>query len=247
MSQTIEFTLDGRAATLIVPERPAPGNPWVWRTEFLYAFNQADLALLARGFHIAYYCVSNEYGSPAAIAAFHRFHDYLTETYRLSPRAALFGFSRGGLYACNYAIAYPADCTCLYLDAPVLDLKSWPAGLGLGCGSPAEWEDCKARVFSLRTVADVLAFRGAPIDRLPELIATRLPVLLVAGGADKTVPYEENGACLVAAYRAAGAPVTVIVKPECDHHPHSLADPAPIVAFVEAATFGKKENIGQKI
>ena len=31
-----------------------------------------------------------------------------------------------------------------------------------------------------------------------------------------------------------GIAITSIVKPECKHHPHSLADVAPIVSFVES-------------
>lgn len=235
MPSTIEFSFEGHAATLICPDSPAAGRPWVWRTEFLYAFNMADRALLDRGWHIAYCSVSNEYGEAGAIAVFKRFHDHLVEAHALAARAALFGFSRGGLYACNYARRYPQDVCCLYLDAPVLDLLSWPGGLGLGCGSPQEWADCKTRVLQIETVEGLLAYTGHPIAHLCELISTRLPVILVAGLADGTVPYIENGARMVDAYRAAGAPITVIEKEGCDHHPHSLDDPTPIVEFVQQA------------
>ena len=233
MPKTIDFKFEDHDAVVIVPDTPARGKPYVWRTEFLYAFNQADMALLSRGYHVVYCSVSDEYGSPRSIAVFKRFHDFLVNEYGLSKKASLFGFSRGGLYACNYALAYPDDVACLYLDAPVLDLKSWPAGLGLGCGSPDEWEDCKKRVLGISTVAEVLAYKGAPVDHLDGLIATGLPVILVAGDSDATVPFAENGALMQAAYEKAGAPITVIVKPGCDHHPHSLEDPAPIVGFVE--------------
>ncbi len=232
MPQTIEFQFEGHDCTVIVPDQPAKGSPYVWRTEFLYAFNQVDMALLARGYHVVYCSVSDEYGSPRSIAVFKRFRDFITEKYALSKKASLFGFSRGGLYACNYALAYPDDVACLYLDAPVLDLKSWPAGLGLGCGSPDEWEDCKKRVLGLSTVQDVLHYKGAPIDNLDALIATKIPVILVAGDSDAVVPFVENGAVMQAAYEKAGAPITVIVKPGCDHHPHSLEDPTPVVEFV---------------
>lgn len=235
MPNTLQFDFEGHRATLIVPDTPAASKPYVWRTEFLGAFDHADRALLARGYHIAYCAVQNEYGSPYAMGEFKRFHDHLTAAYGLSPRAALFGFSRGGLYAVNYALAHPGDVACLYLDAPVLDLKSWPAGLGMGDGAAAEWADCKARVMRAETVEEILAWPHNPIDHVGELIATHLPVLLVAGGADTVVPYAENGARLVAAYHAAGAGISVIMKPDCGHHPHSLEDPAPIVEFVEGA------------
>ena len=48
-NRKIEFSLNGRDAVLICPDQPAPGMPWVWRAEFLGAFDYADRALLARG------------------------------------------------------------------------------------------------------------------------------------------------------------------------------------------------------
>ena len=32
--------------------------------------------------------------------------------------------------------------------------------------------------------------------------------------------------------KALGGEIVVIAKPNCDHHPHSLTDPTPIVEFV---------------
>lgn len=235
MSHSIAMDMDGHPAELICPDQPAPGLPFVFRTAFFHAFDDADRALLARGFHLAYCDRPDEYGRPQAIAAYHRFHRRLCAEYGLSPRAALFGFSRGGLYAVNYALAHPDAVACLYLDAPVLDLRSWPAGLGCGCGSPDEWEDCKTRILEARTVEEIEAWPHNPVGHLDALAALHLPLLLIAGDADRTVPYAENGARLAAAYRRAGAPLTEILKPGCDHHPHSLPDVGPIVEFVEAA------------
>lgn len=45
-NRRIEFSLNGRDAVLICPDQPAPGMPWVWRAEFLGAFDYADRALL---------------------------------------------------------------------------------------------------------------------------------------------------------------------------------------------------------
>lgn len=229
------FTLAGHRCELIAPEVAAEGRPFVFRTAFFHAFDTADRALLARGFHLAYCDFPDEYGSPAAVEVYHEFHTHLSTVFGLSPRAALFGFSRGGLYAINYALAYPEAVACLYLDAPVVDLLSWPAGLGRGCGSPSEWEDCKRRVMQAETPEAILAYPHNPVNLLARLAALALPTLVVAGDSDGTVPYEENGARLVAAYRACGSEILEILKPGCDHHPHSLTDPAPILSFVEDA------------
>lgn len=45
----------------------------------------------------------------------------------------------------------------------------------------------------------------------------------------KTEPFSQHAA------RAAGETVETILKPDCDHHPHSLSDPSPIVRFAEDA------------
>ena len=72
------------------------------------------------------------------------------------------------------------------------------------------------------------------LDRIDELVHTGIPVLLVAGEADDVVPYAENGAVMAAKMAAAGGRIHVILKPGVGHHPHSLEDPAPITAFMEA-------------
>ena len=53
-------------------------------------------------------------------------------------------------------------------------------------------------------------------------------VLVCLGGRDR-----ENGLLLERAYRAAGIDLAVFLKPGCNHHPHGLADPTPVVAFLE--------------
>lgn len=234
MAETVEFVFKGHSCVLICPDNPAQGRPWLWRTEFLYAFNDADNALLHRGYHIAYCGFSDEYGSDEAVALFREFFDFIVKEYSLAPKASLFGFSRGGLYALNYALAHPNDVTCLYLDAPVVDLRSWPGGLGKGCGSPSEWEDCKKRVLGVHSDEEAGRHRTNPVNRLDEICATGIPVLIVAGDSDRVVPYEENGLLLAQALERNGREARVIIKAGCDHHPHGLADVTPVVNFMEA-------------
>lgn len=234
MTTTKEFDFFGHNATVICPDTPKEGKPYIWRTEFLYAFNEADEALLEKGYHIIFCEYSDEYGSERAIDFFKRFCDYVTAEYGLSSKGAIFGFSRGALYAVNYALKYPDDVACLYLDAPVLDLKSWPAGFYNGIGAKKEWEDCKNRVFGWKSDDEAKLFRGNPVDRLDELIDTNIPILLIAGDSDTVVPFEENGRLMADAYKNAGKSITVILKENCNHHPHSLEDTLPIENFVES-------------
>ncbi len=225
-----DFTIGGRESFIVCPEKPLPGNPWVWRTEFFGAFAQADLAMLKLGYHLAYHRVSNLYGCPQAVQWMREFRDAVVREFHLAERTVLFGFSRGGLYACNYAVAYPETVAALYLDAPVLDIRSWPGGRGAGCGGEREWAECLACYgLTEETAAD---FRENPLDRTEALAQAGIPVMLVAGGSDTVVPFEENGALFQERFRKAGGVLETIVKPNCGHHPHSLEDPSPIVAFL---------------
>ena len=226
----LTFSLNGRDCLLVLPHQPRPDGKWIWRAEFFGAFDTADRALLEQGWAVAYCCVSNMYGCPEAVEQFAAFQSALEREFGLSPRAVLFGFSRGGLYAVNYAAAYPRRVSALYLDAPVLDIRSWPGGKGAGVGDPACWRECLA-CYGL-TEETAAAFAGNPLDKLPALAGAGLPILLVAGDADDVVPYAENGAKLARRYRELGGVVEVILKPGVGHHPHSLEDPRPSVDFI---------------
>ena len=88
----LHFDVGGRRSTVICPDEPLPGNPWVWRAEFFEAFNYADFALLKKGWHLAYHCVSDMYGCPESIEMMKEFYDYVTSGFRLHERPAAAGF-----------------------------------------------------------------------------------------------------------------------------------------------------------
>ena len=227
----INFEVSGRDSFIVCPKDPLPGNPWVWRTEFFSAFNYADLALLNKGWHLAYHCVSNIYGCPESIDMMKEFYDVATGEYNMHKKPALFGFSRGGLYAVNFALKYKECCGLLYLDAPVLDIRSWPGGLGTGIGTPHCWEECK-KIYGL-TDFNAFRFSDNPLDHVKELADTHIPIFMVCGDSDTVVPYQENGEPFYKEMISYNAVIEQIVKPDCDHHPHSLEDPTPIVSFIE--------------
>jgi pimeloyl-ACP methyl ester carboxylesterase len=224
--QRLDFEVAGRPCLLVLPTTPAPGRPWIWRTEFFEHEPQAGLALLARGWHVAYMDAKNLYGAPKAIALFGRFYAHVVPHFGLARRAVLEGFSRGGLYAFNFAAAHPQRVAALYLDAPVLDIRSWP---GRNRASK-EWREC-LDAYGL-TEASLAQFRGNPLDYIPLVAAAKVPVLVVAGDADLVVPLPENAGILEKRYRELGGTIELIVKSGGGHHPHSLVDPAPIVEFL---------------
>jgi pimeloyl-ACP methyl ester carboxylesterase len=222
--QRLDFVVAGRPALLIVPAQPAPGKPWIWRTEWFGHFPQADLALVARGWHVAYMNAQDMYGAPPAMKLFDAYYRHVTAAYGLAPKVVMEGFSRGGLYAFNFAADYPERVAALYLDAPVLDLHSWP---GPHHSLRAECLAC----YGL-TEASAATAKVSPIDRIEPVVRAGIPIFGVSGDADESVPYEENLAVLLKRYRAAGGLIEVVIKPGGKHHPHSLADPTPIVDFL---------------
>lgn len=223
----LDFSVAERACLLVRPATPAVGRPWIWRTEFFGHEPQADLALLALGWHVAYMDAKNMYGSPGAISLFDQFYAHVVATHGLASRMVLEGFSRGGLYAVNFAAAYPQRVAALYLDAPVLNLRSWP---GRNRASK-EWAQCLA-AYGL-TEETFAGFNEHPLDRAAMLARTGIAVLSVCGDADDVVPFPENTRAFAETYRAAGGTIEIILKPGIGHHPHSLKDPAPIVAFLQ--------------
>lgn len=232
----LDLVVDGREAVLVCPDHPAAGRPWIWRTEFFGHEPQADLALVARGFHVAWIDVQNLYGGPLSMEVMDRFHEHLSRHWRLADRVVLEGFSRGGLFAFNWAARHPERVGGLYVDAPVCDFKSWPGGKGRGPGSAADWQRLLA-VYRL-SEEQALAYPGNPVDNLAPLAKAGIPILAVIGEADEVVPVEENTGLVEQRYRALGGAIEVIRKPGGKHHPHSLPDPAPIVDFVLKAATG---------
>lgn len=215
---------------VILPKTPAEGRPWIWRTEFFGHEPQADIALLGKGYHVAYVDVQDLYGAPPALDRMDAFYNLLTSDRQLSKKVVLEGFSRGGLFAFNWAARHPDRVSCIYVDAPVCDFKSWPGGNGRSAGSTADWVKCK-QAYNL-SEDEAMSYSFNPVDNLKPLAAAHIPILSVCGDADDVVPLEENTALVEQRYKALGGEIKTIIKPGIGHHPHSLADPAPIVDFI---------------
>lgn len=221
------FAYQDREAIVVCPKHAATGNPWIWRPAFFGAFASVDEELLRRGFHVAYYDLTHLYGSPRARKSGTDFYWNMVRMYGLSPKVTLEGFSRGGLFAYNWAADHPDKVACIYVDAPVCNVFSWPGrspeNAGLWKGLLEEWGLADDQMNS---------FSGNPIDRLKPLMDAGIPVICVCGDSDKVVPFSENSAIVRQRYTAMGAPFELILKPGVDHHPHSLSDPAPVVDFI---------------
>lgn len=226
------FYFEGYEASFILPKMFAAGRPWIWRAEFLGAFDSADCAMLENGWGIAYIRLNDMYGSESALSVMRRFQNEIVKRFELYEKCVLFGFSRGGLYSVNYASKYPECVSGLYLDNPVMDIYSWPGGFGKGCSdkNSEEWKECKI-IFGV-TDDGRESFKDNPKDKISSLIKNNLPVMLVAGGADSVVPFFENSFYLADEYLKNGGKLKLYLESWRDHHPHSLEQPNEIVRFI---------------
>lgn len=226
-----DFDVNGPMVTVVAPKTAAKGKPWVWHGEFFGHKPDPDVALLEKGFHIAYMRVSDMLGSPPAVKHWNAFYAVLTKQYGFNKKPALVGLSRGGLYCYNWAIANPDKVACIYGDAPVCDFKSWPGGKGKGKGDAKNWQ-LVMDLWGFKDEAEALAYKGNPVDNLDGLAKRKVPIIHVFGDADDIVPWQENTGLVAERYRKLGAPIELIAKAGVGHHPHGLQDSTPIVEFI---------------
>lgn len=225
-----DFIYNGRNCKIVAPKWSAKGHPWVWRARFWGHEPQADIALLEHGFHIVYCDVVELYGNKEAVNLWNGYYQLL-KSKGLSKKVVLEGMSRGGVYLYNWASENPKKVACVYADNPVLDLKSWPGGLGKGPGSKGDWEKVKTD-FQLNTPDDSAAFAQSPINKVQAIVKGKYPMLHLLADADEVVPPEENTIPFEKAVKDLGGDITVYHKPGFKHHPHSLPNPAIIVDFI---------------
>jgi len=229
-----DFKFNDWNCKIVEPRKVAQGNPWVIRARFWGHEPQTDIALLERGFHIAYCDVANLYGGKEAIKRWDKFYHFM-EKQGLSKKVVLEGMNRGGLIIYNWAAKNKKKVTCIYADAPVLDGKSWPGGFGKGKGYPNDWEEFK-KVYRLKTEKKVASFKGDPIHKTKKIVKGKFPMMHICGEADHVVPIDENTRLFENEINKVGGNITVIYKKGVGHHPHSLKNPIPIVNFILRAT-----------
>ena len=219
-----DFKVDGREAIVVVPRQARVGNPWVWRPAFFDSFPGADIALLKEGFYVVYYDLTHLYGSPRAMKLGSDFYKYMTSRWGLSPKVTLEGISRGGLFSLNWAAENTEKVACVYIDAPVCDVFSWP-----GRNHPL-WPDL-LQEWKLSDEA-MKFFSGNPIDHLEPIARAGIPVCSVCGQADTDVPYIRNMEIVRKRLLELGGIAQVILKPGVAHHPHGLENPEQILDYL---------------
>lgn len=100
-----------RRCIVVVPKQALAGNPWTWRGCYWDHEPQTEIALLNKGYHVAFITTDPD-------KTWDAWYNYLIKEYRLSPKPAFIGMSRGGSNAYTWGTANPDKVTAIYADNP---------------------------------------------------------------------------------------------------------------------------------
>ena len=236
-----EYDNNGVKYYIVKPHHTAKGNPWIWRARFWGHEPQVDIDLLEQGFHLTYCDVAELFGSPKAVERWDEFYALAVKA-GLNQKAVLEGMSRGGLIIYNWATKNPKKVACIYGDAPVMDIKSWPLNWGDCLDENKRSMSLLLEAYGFANAEEAMAWNKNPLNHARKLAKAKIPMIHVVGDIDEGVPVAENTAIFEREVAKYGHSVHVIHKPNVGHHPHSLNNPEKIVSFILKAT-GYKKNM----
>lgn len=231
--ECVEFDFEGYEARVVMPHKKLENPSLLIKTEYWNAFPETEIKLLEEGFYLSYISNANRWGTAADLDRKARFIEYTTEKYSLNKKCIPVGMSCGGLIAAKFAARHPQLVSCVYLDAPVINYMSCPCGFGIGERTDDENFSEILSALGMSSISELICYRDTPQDNIPELVKYKIPVVMVSGDSDTIVPYTENGILLEKAYKENGLVLELYMKPGCNHHPHGLGNPQPIVDFIK--------------
>ena len=229
------FDFDGHEAWVVSPKcEPAAGLPWTWTMQWAEAYvdRTGVLDLLAKGWHHATIDTFRHRMDEEGLRVSRAFQKFLVEELGFAQKANLVGMSWGGFFSTRYAATFPECVGRIYLDAPLMNFDGF-AKVG---GTPTE---AAARIGPWANMppadGDWNADSRMPVNMADRIAKAGIPILLLYGGQDATVPPASNCELFAERFKAAGGRIEVRRRALYGHHPHG-EDPdktSGIVSFFE--------------
>lgn len=227
--ECIELKFEERDAILVFPKENKC-DKWLLKTLYWGEFPSFEIDMLNRGWHLAFIKNDSRWGLDEDLHRSARFVDFISKEFGLYSKCVPVGMSCGGLMAVKFGALHPECVSCMFIDAPVLNLLSAPIGVGLSQAPQDDYEECLQDLNM--TLSELINYREHPIDKVPLMVENNVPVIMVYGDADIIVPYTENGVYLEKLYNEAGATLETVCVEGRGHHPHCLEDNTLIIDFV---------------
>lgn len=199
------FLVGDAPAFIMWPEKSlrVTPQPWVWYAPTLPGLpDKAEQWMheqfTAAGIAVAGIDVGESYGSPAGREKYTALYKELTERRGFSKKPVLLCRSRGGLMVLNWSVEHPELVGGIAGIYPVFNYRSYPglAGAAPAYGVTPEQLDSQSATMN-------------PVERVEPLARAKVPVFLIHGDMDVTVPIEKNSSELLRRYREAGAEKSV--------------------------------------
>lgn len=226
-----DFQVGDQTLMVIEPTTPAPGRPWIWFGEFFDVTIDLDKSFLDKGFYLVHLFIPNRYGSPRAVAYMDSAYNELVSKYGMNKKPTLAGYSRGTLYAYNWAEAHPDKVSSLYGVSSDFDFRIWPGGYGMEHREPVEWTQLLAE-YGFASDIEAVMYGDGPLYHLAPLAAAGVPILHFCGDSDVTVPCNESSAIATDKYKKLGGDATLVTIPGGTHDLYTSADVPTILDFV---------------
>ena len=230
------FDFEGHEAWVVSPKcAPAAGLPWTWTMQWAEAYvdRTGVLDLLAKGWHHVTIDTFRHRMDEEGLRVSRAFQRFLVEELGFAPKACLVGMSWGGFFSTRYAATFPECVRRIYLDAPLMNFDGF-AKVG---GTPTE-NAAQIGPWANMPPADGnwSADPRMPVNMADPLAKAGIPILLLYGGQDATVPPSRNCELFAERFKAAGGKIDIRLRGLYGHHPHG-EDPdktSSIVTFFEA-------------
>ena len=232
------FDFEGHEAWIVSPScEPAAGLPWTWTMQWADAFvdRTGVLDLLAKGWHHVTIGTFQHRMDEEGLRVSRAFQSFLVEELGFAPTANLVGMSWGGFFSTRYAATFPECVGKIYLDAPLLNFSGFAEQ-----GASSTPTEAAAKIGPWATMppadGDWTADPRMPVNMADRLAKADIPILLLYGGQDETVPPSKNCELFATKFKALGGKIDIRLRGLYGHHPHG-EDPdktSSIVSFFEA-------------